>query len=250
LVVIAIIAILAAMLLPALNQARASARRISCMNNQKQIGLANAIYQSDNDSYLPAGMWEDGIAWDESLYSYLGGGTLTYAQMQGPNTGYIPLTRELPTFRCPASTHDVDVGASRARSNYGVPLGDINLAPFRHQVQMQYVPDPVIARRITEIDVASGTIFTLESDANDNFLAQGAGRAFYSPSFQVNPASNGLQQWPGVWENNAAALHGNYRLNYGFLDGHVAFHRYDSDQIIGTGTVTFPRGAWTIVDND
>jgi type II secretory pathway pseudopilin PulG len=68
LVVIAIIAILAAMLMPALSQARATARRITCVNNQKQLGLANAMYQSDSDDYLPAGMWENGIAWDESHF--------------------------------------------------------------------------------------------------------------------------------------------------------------------------------------
>jgi len=53
LIVIAIIAILASMLLPALARSRTSAKGISCLNNEKQMGLATFAYADDFGQFLP-----------------------------------------------------------------------------------------------------------------------------------------------------------------------------------------------------
>ena len=54
LVVIAIIAILASMLLPALNQARERAYSTECLNNAKTIGSAAQMFAGDNRGFFPA----------------------------------------------------------------------------------------------------------------------------------------------------------------------------------------------------
>lgn len=53
LVVIAIIAILAAMLFPALNRARERGHAIRCVSNLQQVGQAGMLYGNDNNQYLP-----------------------------------------------------------------------------------------------------------------------------------------------------------------------------------------------------
>ena len=89
LIVIAIIAILAAMLLPALNKARERARSISCVGKLRQIGQAATLYAGDYDGVLPpaqiTGNGTVGIignitnlSWVARTWPYLIGNVMTY----------------------------------------------------------------------------------------------------------------------------------------------------------------------------
>lgn len=67
LVVMAVIAILAGFLVPALGRSREQARRTNCMNNLKQIGLAISMYRLDNNDAYPSSL-NDLYAADGSKY--------------------------------------------------------------------------------------------------------------------------------------------------------------------------------------
>lgn len=94
---IAIIAMLAALLAPALKQARNQARSIQCMNNLRQINLVLQQYAADHNGwYVPVYVEADGIIWSRRLMTlnYLTDNTISrlrcpsYAPTAAPGTAY------------------------------------------------------------------------------------------------------------------------------------------------------------------
>ena len=132
LVVIAIITILAAMLLPALSKARASARRILCVSNIRQLGLANLSYANDYNGVIVPTYWYD-LIW--------------------PYTGLKQKQKVYSIFRCPSMKKEnckelnlhLSGGGSFCTSYgynynyiYGIPAQNLNYGP----IKLAALPNP------------------------------------------------------------------------------------------------------------
>jgi prepilin-type N-terminal cleavage/methylation domain-containing protein len=105
LVVIAIIAILAAMLLPALSRAKIRAKRIQCVSNEKQLGIALTMYADDQANFFPA--YQDWACWGGQR----GSGQPAAAQVYGwnvPDTArpVNPYSKNVSVYHCPGDKGD------------------------------------------------------------------------------------------------------------------------------------------------
>lgn len=112
LIVIAIIAILAAMLLPALNKARATAQRSTCASQLKQIGQGFFFYAADSGDLLPCAFDGDTKLSMVEPSGYRKVATASWMALTG---AYL---RKLKLYQCPSDKEKLNGDSMNWRTNY------------------------------------------------------------------------------------------------------------------------------------
>jgi len=242
LVVIAIIAILAALLLPALARAKLKATQASCLNNQKQLGLAFTMYATDAD---------------DNIVPYQGGGGFWILLNNWPQATFSALLGSPRT-----QTADLQRMQNLLQSNTNNPLFQFapNVGIFHcpGDVRAALAPGPAAA-----VGWAYDSYSKTENVAGDpygNFWGQGITTtdpaACYNKISQMRNASETFifdedTDWRGfnvgthvlqwnrtagtfTWVDPWAMYHGNVST-FAFGDGHAEYHRWYDSGVIDTG---------------
>jgi prepilin-type processing-associated H-X9-DG protein len=226
LVATGILFLLIAILLPVLNQARESARAVSCMSNLRQIGVATALYAVENDGYVEPTLWP----WNTTVNPWTPGIGLPQILRR-----YVPMQDTGRTLwvcpSVPASTDQFPLCYGANQGVHPIPSYDPNgkLVIWRDSAGKSHSD----LKRLFNFKRASETV-----SMGDGSLSSGAytttGQLAYTDSWYSemydpavkNNSVNKLGGWS--WTNTDD---GNYHLRYRhngnrlanvlFLDGHT-----------------------------
>lgn len=224
LVVIAIIAILIALLLPAVQQAREAARRSTCKNNMKQIGLALHNYH-DNFNKFPIGSLGTGFRtnWRGQLLPYLDQAAIyNLADPFQPGTGGYTAMRGLlvPVYKCPSSPLDPFALNPTGQTNNNTS----NLMLIDYVGVMGAYPDP--ANRDAKCTVAGAANYG--EYCNNGILS-------YNESFSMRDITDGSSNTVIVAEQSGIVGTRDIRSNY--------YGGWSGNNITGNAT-TMTAGDW------
>ncbi len=248
LVVVAIIAILASLLLPALGKAKAKAKAIGCLSNLKQLHLCWQMYSEDNNELVPAnaawnpGSISDRASWTVAGSSWLLGNAWTDTTPTNIERGVLfPYNRSLGIYRCPADLSTVrDQGqVPRTRS--------VSMSMY-----LNYQPDPSgdgyhnCWHRLTQIRNPGPAQALVLVDENEKSIQQSA--------FGINAPANfslfGTPLW--TWISFPATRH-NHAGTVSLADGHAEIWRWQEAntlRIAGLNTWTVLQPAVANTDRD
>ena len=219
LVVVAIIGILASLLLPSLSRARKNAKKISCVNNLKQLGIINLMYTQDNDDYFPWRRTGAGtkVTYDDYLSAY-DGRNLSLAEMNLDGLSEAQAKGEM--YSCPSSPFSIEPKRSYAINLNG---GNSKWRGVSHQ-------NSTLMRQISSIGMTASTISYSETGyPNVNFTMGKNGGDWTAANVQF-PHLYTLRLYGGEEYHQD-------KTNYLMVDGHVESKRFNSTLVKTDGTM-------------